>query len=70
MEKQNLSELLKKLEDISDWFDGQEEADIEQGLQKVKEGVALIKVSKERLKIVENEFNDIQKSLEDGESDE
>ena len=39
---------------------------MEKGLKKVKEGVALIKVSRERLKEVENEFEDVKKIL-DGE---
>ncbi|HBI17276.1 MAG TPA: exodeoxyribonuclease VII small subunit [Candidatus Moranbacteria bacterium] len=66
MEKTNLSESLKKLEEITKWFDNQEDVDVEKGLKKVKEGVALIKVSRERLKEVENEFEDVKKIL-DGE---
>jgi len=64
MENTNLSESLKKLEAISDWFDNQEEVDVEKGLEKVKEGVELIKLSRARLKEVENEFNDVKKELE------
>ena len=64
MEKTNLSESLKKLEKIVDWFESQEEVDIEKGLEKVKEGVKLIKASKERLKKVENEFEEVKKDLE------
>ena len=64
MEKINLSESLKKLEAISRWFDEQDEVDVEKGLEKVKEGVQLIKASRERLKEVENEFEDVKKELE------
>jgi exonuclease VII small subunit len=64
MENSNLSESLKKLEAISDWFDNQEEVDVEKGLEKVKEGVELIKLSRARLREVENEFNDVKKELE------
>ena len=64
MDKSNLSESLKKLEAISDWFDNQEEVDVEKGLEKVKEGVELIKISRARLREVENEFNDVKKELE------
>lgn len=64
MEKTNLSESLKKLEEISEWFDSQQEIDVEKGLEKVKEGVKLIKASRERLKEVENEFEDVKKDLE------
>lgn len=67
MEKTNLSESLKKLEKIVNWFESQEEIDVEKGLEKVKEGVKLIKVSKERLKKVENEFEDVKKELENEE---
>lgn len=64
MEKNNLSESLKKLEAITDWFENQQEIDVEKGLEKVKEGVQLIKASRERLKEVENEFEDVKKELE------
>lgn len=64
MEKTNLSESLKKLEEITTWFDNQQEVDVENGLEKVKEGVALIKASRDRLREVENEFEDVKKILE------
>lgn len=68
MEKTNLSESLKKLEEIAKWFESQEEVDVEEGLKKVKEGVQLIKISKERLKKVENEFEEVKKGLDEDES--
>ena len=64
-EKLNLNTNLKKLSEISDWFDNQEEIDVEEGLEKVKEAVALIKASKERLKEVENEFEEIKKQIDE-----
>lgn len=64
MEKLNLSESLKKLEEITEWFNNQQEVDVEKGLEKVKEGAKLIKASRERLKEVENEFEDVKKELE------
>ena len=67
MEKTNLSESLKKLEEIAKWFESQEEIDIEKGLEKVKEGARLIKASKERLKKVENEFEEIKREMEGNE---
>ncbi len=67
MEKTNLSESLNKLEKIVNWFELQEEVDVEKGLEKVKEGVKLIKASKERLKKVENEFEEVKKELGDKE---
>jgi len=65
MEKTNLSESLKKLEEIAKWFETQEEVDVEEGLKKVKEGAQLIKISKERLKKVENEFEEVKKGLDE-----
>jgi len=64
MEKVNLTESLKKLESISQWFENQEEIDVEEGLKKVKEGAKLIKLSKERLQKIENEFEEVKKEID------
>jgi len=66
MEKTNLSESLKKLEEIARWFESRKEIDVEKGLEKVKEGARLIKASKERLRKVENEFEEIKREMEEG----
>lgn len=63
MDKSNLTESLEKLKAISDWFENQEEIDVEKGLEKVKEGVVLVKVSRARLKEIENEFEEVKKEL-------
>jgi len=70
-DNKNLNDNLKRLSEITEWFDGQEEVDIDEGLNKVKEAVGLIKASKERLKAVENEFEEIKKEIEseDGSND-
>ncbi len=60
MEKNKLKDSLKKIEAIISWFDEQKEIDVEAGLEKVKEGVVLIKSSKERLKELENEFKKVK----------
>lgn len=60
----SLGDSLKKLESIVNWFDTREEVDVELGLEKMKEGAALIKVSRARLKEVENEFEVVKKELE------
>ena len=60
----NLNRNLKRLAEITEWFDNQEEIDVEEGLNKVKEAVGLIKSSKERLKAVENEFEEIKKEID------
>jgi len=64
MEKKKLKDSLKEIEGIINWFDKQEEIDVEAGLEKVKDGVALIKSSKERLKGLENEFKKVKEGLE------
>lgn len=68
-DSENLNSSLKRLAEITEWFDGQEEIDVEEGLKKVKEAVELIKVSKCRLKAIENEFEEIKKEI-DGKEDE
>lgn len=65
MKKESLGESLKKLESITAWFEEQDEIDVEKALEKVKEGVTLIKSSKERLREVENEFEIVKKELSD-----
>ena len=62
--EKNLSSNLKRLSEITDWFDNQQEADVEEGLKKVKEAVELIKASKARLKNIENEFKEIKKEID------
>lgn len=64
MSKMNLSDSLKKVQEIINWFDTQEEVDVEQGLEKIKEGTVLIKESRTRLKEIENEFEVVKKDLE------
>lgn len=59
----NLSDNLKRLSEITEWFEGQDDVDVEEGLKKVKEAVSLIKLSKERLREVENEFEEIKKEV-------
>jgi exonuclease VII small subunit len=64
MPKSNLSDSLKKVQEIISWFDNQEEVDVEKGLEKIKEGTILIKESRTRLKEIENEFEVVKKELE------
>lgn len=71
-DKTNLTESIKELESIVQWFDDQSEVDVEQGLEKVKSAATLIKDSKSRLAEIENEFEQIEKEIagdseEDGE---
>ncbi|PIP23905.1 MAG: hypothetical protein COX36_00790, partial [Candidatus Nealsonbacteria bacterium CG23_combo_of_CG06-09_8_20_14_all_38_19] len=64
IDTKNLNNNLKQLSEITRWFENQEEVDVEEGLRKVKEAVSLIKISKERLKEIENEFEEIKKEIE------
>ena len=67
MTKNNLKDSLKKLKEIVEWFDKQEEVDVEMGLEKVKEGAALIKESKKQRKELENQFEKVKEELEEEE---
>lgn len=60
----NIGESLDKLEKIVTWFDDQEQVQVEQGLEKVREGAVLVKELRSRLKEVENEFKEVKKDLE------
>ncbi len=59
----NLNENLKKLAEISTWFNSQKDIDLEAGLDKVKEAAILIKESREKLDNLENEFKEIEKEF-------
>ena len=63
--KINISESLGRLEEIVSWFEKQTDVDVKEGLKKVKEGAAIIKALKVRLKEVETEFNEIRQELEE-----
>lgn len=54
---------LNKLEAIATWFEKDANFDVEEGLRKVKEGAELVKSLKSRLKVVENEFHEIEASM-------
>lgn len=66
----NLKDSIKKLNQIVEWFESQEEIDIEAGLEKVKEGAMIVKVCKKRLVEIENEFEQIQRETEEENNDE
>jgi hypothetical protein len=63
----NLSETIKKLRAITEWFESQQEIDVEKGLEKIKEGAELIRGSRSRLKELENEFEEVKKKLAEDE---
>ena len=61
----NLKDSLNKIKKIVDWFENREDVDVEAGLDKVKEGVKLIKMSKKRLGELENEFKKVKEDLKE-----
>ncbi len=61
--KSDLGVNLKKISKIVEWFETQEELDIEEGLKKAKEATILIKESRLLLKECENQFLEIKKEL-------
>jgi len=63
-EKNNLNNNLKGIAKIVEWFESQEELDIEEGLKKAEEAAELIKETKAMLKKSENEFEEIKKDLD------
>lgn len=70
MEKSDLSDSLKKIDKIVEWFESQRDMDLEKGLAKIKEAMNLIKISKEKFRNIENEFEEIKKefgNISDGE---
>ncbi len=60
----NLSENLKKLNQIVTWFDNQDNLDIEKAIELVKDGTEIIKLSRERLSKIENEFKELKKDIQ------
>jgi hypothetical protein len=61
----NLKQYIEDIKKISDWFENQEEIDLEEGLIKIREAGDLIKLSKDRLIEVENEFKEIKVKIEE-----
>lgn len=59
-EKFNFSEAFQEIEEINEWFQG-EDIDLDEALQKYERGMELIKKCKERLKQAENKFEEIKK---------
>lgn len=60
----NLKDSLKSLNEIVQWFEAQEEIDVEAGLEKVKQGAELVKFCKKRLTEIQNEFEVIKRDVE------
>jgi hypothetical protein len=63
--KSDFKHHLEQIAAILEWFDAQEELDVEQALLKIKEAATLIKASRQRLVEIENEFKEIKKEIEE-----
>ena len=63
IQKINLKESLKKLDEIVNWFEKQDEVDVEAGLVRIKDGAELVKLCKKRLSEIENEFEQIKQDV-------
>ncbi len=55
---------LEEIARILEWFDSQEELDVEQTLGKISRASVLIKASRKRLAEIENEFKEIKKDVQ------
>ncbi|OGY58825.1 MAG: hypothetical protein A3E61_00950 [Candidatus Colwellbacteria bacterium RIFCSPHIGHO2_12_FULL_43_12] len=66
-EGKKVKESLNKLESIVDWFDKQEDIDLEEGLEKVRVGAEIIKDLKTKLKGLQNKFKEIKEDLGENE---
>ncbi|OGZ67179.1 MAG: hypothetical protein A3D35_03590 [Candidatus Staskawiczbacteria bacterium RIFCSPHIGHO2_02_FULL_34_9] len=64
MDTKNLNKNLKRLAEISEWFNSRKDVNLEEDLKIVKEASILIKESREQLKEVENSFEEIKKEIE------
>jgi len=70
-DKENLQSALRQLEQIVDEL-GKKDVDVEEGLEKFKEGVGLIKLCRAQLQKAENEFTQLKAELdieENGDAD-
>lgn len=59
----NFAEAFSELEKITQWFDGQENVDLDEGLKKFECGLELADALKKKLKDVENKVEEIKKKF-------
>ena len=62
--KESIAQSLEKLEKIIKWFDEQDQVDVQEGLDKVRQGAVLVKELRSELKSDENEFEELKKELD------
>lgn len=62
-DQNSLASALAELEKIAQWFEEQEDIDVQKGIEKVKRGAILLKQTKKQLADIENDFQEVQKNL-------
>ncbi|MFH0927899.1 MAG: exodeoxyribonuclease VII small subunit [bacterium] len=67
--KQSFAESFAKLSEIASYFE-EGEIDVEEGLKKFEEGLALAEICKTRLKEIENRVVELKKQFESSEDKE
>lgn len=60
----NFSEAFQELEAITEWFDGEEHVDLDEGLKKFERGLELSSALKKKLAEVENKVEEIKLKFE------
>jgi exodeoxyribonuclease VII small subunit len=68
-QKVDFTQSVNRLEEINSWFQN-EDFNLDEGLQKLREGNELIKMCRTRLKEVENEFVQIKQDFANGSQEE
>jgi len=59
----NFSEAFKELEEITSWFDSEEQLDLDAGLKKFERGLELAEDLKKKLAEVENKVEEIKEKF-------
>lgn len=59
----NFSEAFKELEEITSWFDSEEQLDLDSGLKKFERGLELAEDLKKKLAEVENKVEEIKEKF-------
>lgn len=62
--KSNISELHKKLVEISEWFESSQDKDIDEAIKKYEEGQLLAKQLSSEIKTLKNKITKIDASFE------
>ena len=62
--KQDFAKAFSELEQITEWFEG-DDVDLEEGLKQFEKGMKLAKMCKERLAQVENAIEEIKETFTD-----